>query len=167
MSSKQNNSDQSWLSLEQCNIQRILMKLVLLHILVNLRHLKISILFFKLSSLDLTIYQTNDKMILEITYKFLFWMIKYLKFEINIMAILTKRKHRFQKYQIKISVNGLVIWRHFILNVFKVVIFGLSGFFFLVGEVRNFNSNKFYIMTTNHCCTYYEFKNRVMSVSCV
>lgn len=72
VSSKQNNSDQSWLSLEQCNIQRILMKLVLLHILVNLRHLKISILFFKLSSLDLTIYQTNDKMILEITYKFLF-----------------------------------------------------------------------------------------------
>lgn len=69
---KQNNSDQSWLSLEQCNIQRILMKLVLLHILVNLRHLEISILFFKLSSLDLTIYQTNDKMILEITYKFLF-----------------------------------------------------------------------------------------------
>lgn len=41
-------------------------------ILVNLKHLKISILFFKLSSLDLTIYQTNDKMILEITYKFLF-----------------------------------------------------------------------------------------------
>lgn len=72
VSSKQNNSDQSWLSLEQCNIQRILMKLVLLHILGNLRHLKISILFFKLSSLDLTIYQTNDKMILEITYKFLF-----------------------------------------------------------------------------------------------
>lgn len=67
--SSKNNSDQSWLSLEQCNIQRILMKLVLLHILVNLRHLKISILFFKLSSLDLTIY---DKMILEITYKFLF-----------------------------------------------------------------------------------------------
>lgn len=92
VSSKQNNSDQSWLSLEQCNIQRIHMKLVLLHILVNLRHLKISILFFKLSSLDLTIYQTNDKMILEIhvTYKFLFWMIKYLKFEINIMATTIK-----------------------------------------------------------------------------
>lgn len=92
VSSKQNNSDQSWLSLEQCNIQCILMKLVLLHILVNLRHLKISILFFKLSSLDLTIYQTNDKMILEITYKFLFWMIinKYLKFEINIMATTIK-----------------------------------------------------------------------------
>lgn len=90
VSSKQNNSDQSWLSLEQCNIQRILMKLVLLHILVNLWHLKISILFFKLSSLDLTIYQTNDKMILEITYKFLFWMIKYLKFEINIMATTIK-----------------------------------------------------------------------------
>lgn len=66
------------------------MKLVLLHILVNLRHLEISILFFKLSSLDLTIYQTNDKMILEITYKFLFWIIKYLKFEINIMAITSK-----------------------------------------------------------------------------
>lgn len=66
------------------------MKLVLLHILVNLKHLKISILFFKLSSLDLTIYQTNDKMILEITYKFLFWMIKYLKFEINIMVTTIK-----------------------------------------------------------------------------